>query len=459
MTLPPHNPSDAVSPENDRGRRNAFDDTESPDGAKISTTTVGGADPQTATSDAGIGHPGYRAPAPENSRFAAKRSLLGRAIHETFGQTGARIGAVWILIMIVVAVFAPFIANSRPFIARWADGSATYPLFESLTWVDYTLVIAFFTTLALVLAKRFLAITPGVGMLILIGVLTVTMPVAAFFATPPVIETYERFRVAEAQGRLQRALYAPVPYSPNDALRDEDRVVPQQPPSARHLLGTTVYGEDMLSRMIFATRIALAIGFIATGISTMIGIVLGGIMGYAAGTTDLLLMRLIEIVEAIPRLIVLLLVTTFFGRNIWYMMITLGLIAWTSDARFIRAEFLKLRKQDFVQAGIASGLPLRNILFRHMLPNGIAPVLVNASFGVAGAILIESILSFLGLGLAPEDASWGQLLYQATQGGSGFNWWIATFPGLAIFLTVFAYILIGEAMRDAIDPQLKKAGE
>jgi peptide/nickel transport system permease protein len=131
-------------------------------------------------------------------------------------------------------------------------------------------------------------------------------------------------------------------------------------------------------------------------------------------------------------------------------------VSWTADARFIRAEFLKLRKLDFVQAGIAAGLPLRSILFRHMLPNGIAPVLVEASFGIAGAILLESTLSFLGLGLAPEDPSWGQLLNQARAGGTGFNWWIATYPGLAIFLTVFAYILIGEALRDALDPRLRK---
>jgi peptide/nickel transport system permease protein len=138
------------------------------------------------------------------------------------------------------------------------------------------------------------------------------------------------------------------------------------------------------------------------------------------------------------------------------MMVVIGLVSWTGNARYIRAEFLKLRKLDFVQAGVAAGLPLRSILFRHMLPNGIAPVLVNASFGIAGAILLESTLSFLGLGLGPEDPSWGQLLNQARSGGTGFNWWIATFPGMAIFLTVFAYILIGEAMRDALDPRLLK---
>ena len=209
--------------------------------------------------------------------------------------------------------------------------------------------------------------------------------------------------------------------------------------------------------MIYATRVALAIGFISTGISTIIGVIYGALMGYFGGVVDLLLMRVIEIVQAVPRIVLLLIVTVFFGKNIWLMMCTIGLVSWTSDARLIRAEFLKLRGQEFVQAARATGLPLHSILFKHMLPNGVAPVLVNASFGVATAILLESILSFLGLGLEATDPSWGQLLNQARSGGTGFNWWIAIFPGLAIFLTVFAYILIGESLRDAIDPKLKKA--
>ncbi len=128
------------------------------------------------------------------------------------------------------------------------------------------------------------------------------------------------------------------------------------------------------------------------------------------------------------------------------VMAIIGLTSWTGDARFVRAEFLKLRQQDFVQAAIAAGLPLRSVLFKHILPNAIAPLLVSASFGVASAILSESVLSFLGLGLPVDAASWGRLLNQAV-GGSGFHWWLAIFPGLAIFLTVFSYNVIGEALR------------
>ena len=145
----------------------------------------------------------------------------------------------------------------------------------------------------------------------------------------------------------------------------------------------------------------------------------------------------------------------FFGRNLYLMMAIIGFVSWTGDARFVRAEFLRLRKQDFVQAAIAQGLPTWSVLFRHMLPNGIAPVLVGASFGVASAILYEATLSFLGLGLVDEP-SWGQLLNQVTGSAGGrFYWWLALFPGLMIFLTVYAYNLVGESLRDALDPKLR----
>ena len=147
----------------------------------------------------------------------------------------------------------------------------------------------------------------------------------------------------------------------------------------------------------------------------------------------------------------------FFGRDLYVMMVIIGITGWTGYARFVRAEFLRLRQQEFVQSAIACGLPLRPVLFRHMLPNGMAPVLVTVSFSVASAILAEATLSFLGLGPVDEP-SWGQMLNQAVQAAT-FNWWMAIFPGGAIFLTMFTYMLIGEAMRDAFDPYLKKGAK
>ena len=453
------------------------------DGAAAGSAALA-ANPKPA--DAGAGHPGYLAPV---GAFGTKpaRSLLAMAVHETFQKTGARIGAIWVTILALVAVLAPFLANSRPYLIKTSDGWSS-PLLKGLNWVDVSLLGALLGVLALLVVRRRLNVSFGqaaLGLALLIGLAALT---GALVTDPPLNEIPHTWRAAQSSGEILEVYNAPIPFGPNDRLRDlgDARVVPPwwsislknglhnigiaDPPSqnaidavnrlpTRHWLGTTALGEDMASRMIYATRIALAIGFVATGIATIIGVTYGAIMGYFGGIIDLLAMRFIEIVQAVPRLILLLIVTVFFGKNIWYMMITIGLVSWTSDARFIRAEFLRLRGQDFVQAARAAGLPLVNVLFRHMLPNGVAPVLVNASFGVATAILLESVLSFLGLGLEATDPSWGQLLNQARTGGTGFNWWIATFPGLAIFLTVFAYILIGEAMRDAIDPKLKKAGD
>jgi peptide/nickel transport system permease protein len=147
-------------------------------------------------------------------------------------------------------------------------------------------------------------------------------------------------------------------------------------------------------------------------------------------------------------------IVAFYGRSLILMMVVIGLTGWVGYAYFIRAEFLKLRKMDYVMAARATGTPLYLILFKHMLPNGLAPILVSASFGIAGGIMIEATLSFIGLGLE-EEPSWGLMLNQARQGGS-FSWWMAIFPGAAIFLTVFAYNLIGEALRDVIDPRAVK---
>jgi len=222
------------------------------------------------------------------------------------------------------------------------------------------------------------------------------------------------------------------------------------------LLGTDASGKDVLSQMLHACRHSVSIGLVATGIAAFIGITLGAIMGYFGGIVDLVLYRVVEIFMAIPVLFLLIVAAAVLPRNTYVMMAIIGCFTWHSIARFTRAEFYKLRNQDFVQSAQAVGLPLHSVLFKHMLPNGVTPVLVDASFRIALAILFETILSYLALG--PEDqASWGRLLYDATRGASGFDWWLAMYPGFAIFLTVLGYNLIGEALRDAIDPKLKKA--
>ncbi|MCC6285258.1 MAG: ABC transporter permease [Phycisphaerales bacterium] len=227
-------------------------------------------------------------------------------------------------------------------------------------------------------------------------------------------------------------------------------------PSDHFTLGTDNLGQDVLAQMLHACRLSISIGLVSTSIAVVIGVTIGALMGYFGGKVDLLLYRLVEIFMAIPVLFLLIVASAVLPKSTYVMMAIIGCVTWTSAARFTRAEFLKLRSQDFVQSARAAGLPLRSILFRHMLPNGVTPVLVESSFAIAAAILAEATLSYLGLG--PENqASWGRLLSGSKSDAANFVWWLALFPGLAIFLTVLAYNLVGEALRDAIDPKLKKA--
>ncbi len=225
---------------------------------------------------------------------------------------------------------------------------------------------------------------------------------------------------------------------------------------AKFWLGTDSIGQDVLSQMLYVCRLSISIGLVSTGIAVLIGVTMGALMGYFGGWVDMLLYRVVEVFMAIPVLFLLIVAAAVLPRNTYVMMVIIGCVSWTGAARFIRAEFYKLRGQDFVQSARAVGLPLRSILFKHMLPNGVTPVLVDASFAIAAAILAEAILSFLGLGPA-NQASWGRLLSDANNQVGDFVPWLALFPGAAIFFTVLSYNLIGEALRDAIDPKLKKA--
>ncbi len=239
-----------------------------------------------------------------------------------------------------------------------------------------------------------------------------------------------------------------VPFNPNAT----DLAHRLEPPDSRHHLGTDDLGRDLLSRMIHGARVSLAIGLTATLISLIVGSFLGALAGYYGGIVDWLVSRLIEIVLCFPFLFLVLGIVALFRPSFGTIMIALGLTSWTTEARFIRGEFLRIREMEFAQAARASGARDARIIFRHLLPNAVAPVLVSASFGVASAILTESALSFLGLGVAVPTASWGSILSIAEQ-YIDFAWWLVLFPGLAIFTTVAAFNVIGDRFRDALDPR------
>jgi peptide/nickel transport system permease protein len=242
------------------------------------------------------------------------------------------------------------------------------------------------------------------------------------------------------------------PGQPGSASGEEGR------PNRYNLFGTDVRGTDVFAQMVHGTTIALLVGFVSMGIAGFIGISVGAVAGYAGGWADMTLSRVIEVVMCVPTLVLILALIAVIERpTIWHMMAVIGCTSWTSIARLTRAEFLKLKQTDFVVAARALGVPRLRIVFRHILPNALAPVLVPITFGIAAAILIESGLSFLGFGTPPPNPSWGTLLNSGRLHRE--MWWLWTFPGLAIFLAVLAYNLIGEGLQSATDPRLREGSK
>ncbi|MFH1092183.1 MAG: oligopeptide ABC transporter permease [Pseudomonadota bacterium] len=240
------------------------------------------------------------------------------------------------------------------------------------------------------------------------------------------------------------------PYSP-----DEINVLARlESPSQAHPFGTDHVGRDVLSRMIWGSRVSLKVGFVAVSIATLIGLFVGSLAGYYGGWVDAVIMRFVDLMLCFPAFFLILAVIAILEPSIWNIMVVIGVTGWMGVARLIRAEFLTLKSRDFVQAARALGASDGRIIFRHLLPNALAPVLVSATLGVAGAILTESALSFLGIGVQPPDPSWGNIL---TEGKDNIEiaWWLSLYPGLAILITVLGYNLLGEGIRDSLDPRLK----
>lgn len=249
------------------------------------------------------------------------------------------------------------------------------------------------------------------------------------------------------------ALFAPLlaPYDP--AAYDVKQIL--LPPSPAHWFGTDQLGRDVFSRMLFGARISMAVGFVSVGIAVAIGTLIGTLAAYYGGRTDELLMRFVDLMLNFPRFFLLLTLIAFLRPSIWVIMAVIGFTGWMGLARLVRGEILSLKQREFVLSARALGAVDRRIMLRHILPNSLVPILVSATLGVAGAILAESGLSFLGLGVQPPTPSWGNILIDG-KANIEIAWWLSVFPGMAILGTVLAYNLLGEGLRDALDPRLRQ---
>lgn len=227
------------------------------------------------------------------------------------------------------------------------------------------------------------------------------------------------------------------------------------PPSLAHWLGTDVFGRDMLTRIMYGGRVSLAVGFIATAVALVIGVAWGAIAGYVGGRVDSVMMRLVDILYALPFMIFIILLMVVFGRNLILLFLAIGAVEWLTMARIVRGQVQSLRQQEFVEAAISLGLPPWTIIRKHVIPNALGPVIVYTTLTIPSVMLLEAFLSFLGLGIQPPQSSWGLLISYGVESMEEYPW-LLIFPGLALTLTLFALNFLGDGLRDALDPRSSK---
>jgi peptide/nickel transport system permease protein len=377
-----------------------------------------------------------------------------------------------IVLLVVLAVAAPLVSSNQPFVYRDASGVSSPWLRSLFDRLVYENSVDIFFNLALVLAAPFALVLAvekrrsGSSFRRRRGRLFAAFAlvhVLAFLVISPkhwgpfdnplaysrgVVNYRAEVRALEARGGRPFAVFPLRPF----AYRETDATKSVRAPSAEHWLGTDTEGRDVFARMLYGIRISLTIGVVAVGIYVTIGVVLGALAGYFGGWLDIAVSRLIEVMLCFPTFfLILTLAALIRERSIFHVMLIIGVTSWTGVARLVRAEFLKHKRLDYAQAARALGLPTWRVLFVHILPNAIAPVLVSATFGIAGAILVESSLSFLGIGDLSVP-SWGETLNSGRVEG---KLWLILAPGFAIFFVVTVFNLVGEGLRDALDPKLR----
>ena len=367
----------------------------------------------------------------------------------------AMTGLLAITALCAAAIFAPLIANGKPLIVLM-DGSLSSPALQAMIAPESSEIFVEKMFNYLMLFLPILLILHLVTRKLHRNVFRITALVLALLLMIPFLTQGRRIdktpwrEIAATMQKPDFALFAPVPYGPFETV-----AVPYGKPSGKHWFGTDHAGRDVLSRMIYGARVSLAVGFLATGIAMSLGTVIGLFAGYRGGRTDLLVMRLVEIVICFPTFLLLLILMSImldYGsrQSILLVILVIGLTGWTGLCRLVRGETLKARQMEYIQSCEAMGTPVWRILLFHLLPNVSAPIFVSFTFEVAGAILAESSLSFLGFGVQDPTSSWGELLRQAFPDPLTY-WHLMLWPGLAIFIAVCAFNFAGEGLRKAID--------
>ena len=236
---------------------------------------------------------------------------------------------------------------------------------------------------------------------------------------------------------------------------EQNLILGASPPSYQHLLGTDIFGRDMLTRIMYGGRVSLLVGFIATSVALVIGVSWGALAGYAGGKLDAFMMRLVDILYALPFMIFIILLMVVFGKNLLLLFFAIGAVEWLTMARIVRGQVMTLKKQEFIEAAHSMGLPKQIIIVRHIVPNAIGPIIVYATLTVPNVMLLEAFLSFLGLGIQPPESSWGLLINYGVETMEEYPW-LLIFPGLALTITLFALNFLGDGLRDALDPKISK---
>ncbi len=224
------------------------------------------------------------------------------------------------------------------------------------------------------------------------------------------------------------------------------------PPSAAHWLGTDNFGRDMLTRILYGGRVSLMVGFIATAVALLIGVAYGAVAGYAGGRVDAFMMRLVDIMYALPFMIFIILLMVVFGRNLLLLFLAIGAVEWLTMARIVRGQVQSLKQQEFVEAAVALGLSPLLVIIRHVIPNALGPIIVYTTLTIPNVMLLEAFLSFLGLGIQPPESSWGLLISYGVESMEEYPW-LLIFPGLMLTMTLFALNFLGDGLRDALDPR------